>query len=298
MRQMSRARSIRLVATFDLLESLRSRKAIVAVLLYLAGALAGSAMFIQVLHAIQERLREQFGDGVDMSKLMESPGMARVARELSGDPKVAEAIMNIPPLALFYGLMAMNFVPLLVLLTSSDAISGDVFSGSVRYSLFRVDRLSWAVGKLIGQTSLMVVGVLVGAAGCWLTGAIWLEGMAHGDTAWWLFRVAGRTSVYGFAYLGVAMCASQLTRTNARARGLALLLMFLCSLAGGLLRTHFVNKSAPGFFNALSKLFPNSHSLYLWHPELFEQGTAILALLAIGLGFFALGFWRFARRDA
>jgi ABC-type transport system involved in multi-copper enzyme maturation permease subunit len=295
---MSRARSIRLVATFDLLESLRSRKAVVLVLLYLAGALAGSAMFIQVLHAIQRRLREQFGDSVDMKMLMESPGMARIARELSGDPQVAEAIVNIPPLALFYGMMAINFVPLLVLLTSSDAISGDVFSGSVRYSLFRVDRLSWAVGKLIGQTCLMAVGVVVGAAGSWLAGAIWLDGMQFGPTAWWMLRLAGRTCVYGFAYLGMAMCASQLTRTNSRARGLALLMMFVASLAGGLLRAETINAKAPGLFTALSKLFPNSHSLNLWHPGVAEQSTAILGLSAIGIGFFALGFWRFARRDA
>ena len=45
------------------------------------------------------------------------------------------------------------------LFTSADTIAGDVQSGAVRFSLFRVDRLSWAAGKLVGQTCLMAMGV-------------------------------------------------------------------------------------------------------------------------------------------
>ncbi|MBW2522794.1 MAG: ABC transporter permease subunit [Deltaproteobacteria bacterium] len=295
---MIRARSARLVATFDLLESLRSRKAIALLLLYLAGALGGSALFIRLLHAIQDRLRDQYGEAATVEALMESPAMARMATELAGDAETAAAIVAIPPLALFYGWLATNFVPLLVLFTSSDAISGDLASGSVRYSLFRVDRASWVVGKLIGQTSLMALGVVVGALGCWLMGVIWLDDMPVGASAWWLLRIGGRSIIYGFAYLGVALCASQLTRTNARARALALLMMFCCSLGGGLLQLEPVEKLAPSVMGALQKLFPNGHSLALWHPGWFERGTAFAALIAIGLAYFALGFWRFSRRDA
>lgn len=295
---MRRTRAVRLVATFDLLESLRSRKAVVLLLLYLAGALGGSALFIRLLHAIQERLREQFGEAGTMEALMESPAMARAVGELAGDPDTAAAIVAIPPLALFYAWLALNFVPLLVLFTSSDAISGELATGSVRYSLFRVDRASWAVGKLLGQTCLMALGVLIGALGCWVLGAIWLDGMPLGKTAWWLLRMAARSIVYGFSYLGVAMCASLLTRTNARARGLALLMMFLCSLVGGIFQAQPVVKSSPELFGALQKIFPNGHSLALWHPGLFERGTAMVALVAIGLAYFALGYWRFTKRDA
>ena len=48
----------------------------------------------------------------------------------------------------------------------------------------------------------------------------------------------------------------------------------------------------------VSVLFPNGHSLALWHPDIVVRGTAMAALVAIGLAFFALGFWRFVRRDA
>lgn len=295
---MNHAQSIRLVASFDLLESLRSRKAIVLLLLYLMGSLGASGIFIRLLIALRERLEEEVGRAVDMKQLMESPGMARVVGGLTGDQDVANAIVTIPPMALFYGWVAMNFVPLLVLFTSSDAISGDLSSGAARYSLFRTDRVSWALGKLVGQTALMAVGVLVGAVACWCTGLIWLDKMPVGDTAYWLLRISGRAIVYSFPYLGMAMCASQLTRTRARAGALALLIMFMAAVGGTLVQVKPIVEQAPTLFEALAKLFPSGHHLSLWHPHLSRSLPAMLGLVAIGLAFFALGFWRFSRRDA
>lgn len=295
---MNHAQSIRLVASFDLLESLRSRKAIVLLLLYLMGSLGASGIFIRLLIALRERLEEEVGQAVDMKQLMESPGMARVVGGLTGDLDVANAIVTIPPMALFYGWVAMNFVPLLVLFTSSDAISGDLSSGAVRYSLFRTDRVSWALGKLVGQTALMAVGVLVGALACWCTGLIWLDKMPVADTAYWLLRISGRAIVYSFPYLGMAMCASQLTRTRARAGALALVIMFIAAAGGSIVQVEPLVEQAPALFQVLAKLFPSGHHLSLWHPHLSRSLPAMLGLFAIGLAFFALGFWRFARRDA
>jgi ABC-type transport system involved in multi-copper enzyme maturation permease subunit len=295
---MPRASSIRLVAVFDLLESLRSRKAVVLLALYMLGSLGASAIFIRTMETIRERLEDDLGQRVGMQQLMESPGMARVAGALAGDPDVARAVVAIPPMALFYGWLAMNFVPLLVLFTSADAIAGDLQSGAVRFSLFRTDRISWATGKLIGQTSLMAVGVVAGAIACWALGVLWLDGMSAASTAYWLLRISGRTIVYSFAYLGMVMCASQLARTPIRAGGLALLFMFSCSIGGGLLKAEPIAARAPRLFGALSKLFPNGHYLGLWHPGLLASGAAMLGVVSIGLAFFALGFWRFSKRDA
>jgi len=294
----SRLRAIWLVASFDVVESLRSRKAVVLLLLYALGSFGGSAVFIRILGAIRERLEEEVGRAVDMKELMKSPGMARVAGALTGDVDVAGAIVAIPPMALFYGWLAMNFVPLLVLFTSVDAVSGDLSSGAVRYSLFRTERLSWALGKLLGQTCLMAVGVLSGALASWLTGVIWFDGMAVADTAFWLLRISGRSIVYSFAYLGMVLGASQIARTTARAGGLALVVMFLASVGGSIVQAEPIAERAPELMNALSKLFPNGHHLWLWHPGVVQSVSAMVGLVLIGLAYFGLGFWRFSRRDA
>jgi ABC-type transport system involved in multi-copper enzyme maturation permease subunit len=286
------------VAGFDLVESLRSRKALVLLALYALGSLGGSAIFVRILVAIRERLEDDLGQRVPMQKLLESPGFARVAGALAGDPEVAKAIASVPPMALFYGWLAMNFVPLLVLFTSADAISGDLASGSARFSLFRTDRFSWATGKLLGQAAMMAVGVLVGAAECWALGLVMLDGMPSVDTAVWLLRISGRSIAYGFAYLGMVLCASQLTRTPIRSGGLALVIMFCASIGGGILRAEPVHARSPALFGALAKLVPNGHYLMLWHPGTVESLTAFAAVVAIGLAFFALGFWRFSTRDA
>lgn len=297
-RRIPRAESIRLVAGFDLLESLRSRKAIMLLALYLLGSLGASGIFIRVVGAVRARLEADVGQKVDIKQIMSSPGMTHVVQSLSGSKEVAKAIVAIPPMAIFYGWLAIHFVPLLVLFTSADAISGDVSSGAVRFSLFRTDRISWAVGKLIGQTCLMAVGVLIGALGCWVMGLIWFDQMAVADTFYWLLRISGRAIVYSFAYLGMVMCASQMARTNARAGGLALLIMFFCWLSGTILLAEPIQKRAPTLTAVLSRLFPAGHHLALWHPSLVHSGGAMLALVAIGLAFFALGFWRFNTRDA
>jgi ABC-type transport system involved in multi-copper enzyme maturation permease subunit len=295
---MPRLHSIRLVAAFDLRESLSSRKAIVLIALYTLGSLGGSLLFVRALTAIRERLEEELGQQVALADVMAGEGMARIAGALAGDAEVARAIVAIPPMALFYGWLAMTFVPLLVLFTSADAVAGDVASGAVRFSLFRTDRVSWAAGKLIGQTCLLAVGVLAGALACWLVGLVGLDGMPPLDTALWLLRISGRTIVYGFAYLGIVLCASQLATTPIRAGGLALGLMFVAWFGGNLLQAEPIAARAPALFEALSKLFPNGHHLELWHPGLLESAGAIVGLVVIGLAYSALGFLRFSRRDA
>jgi hypothetical protein len=104
--------------------------------------------------------------------------------------------------------------------------------------------------------------------------------------------------VYSFAYLGMVMCASELTRTGIRAAALGLAIMFFNSLMGGIVQAGFIAEQAPQFFYAVSKLFPNGHYLELWHPRWWQSGTAMLGLIVIGLGYFGLGYLRFARRDA
>lgn len=299
---MTNVRNVGLVAGFDLYESLRSRKAIALILLYVVIAVGGTAIFASIVNKIFEQLSENLGQelGPEMiDKLLDSKPVLELVTKLAGnDEALARELLTIPPLALFYGWLTTTFMPLVVVLSSADAVSSEVVSGSARFALFRVDRLGWALGKLLGQTLLMVVGIAVGALACYGIGVLALDHIAAGKTAWWLARMSFRGTFYGFAYLGIAMCASQLVRSNAAARALAIGLAFIASVLGAVFSAPALRAKAPAVIDAIHQLFPNAHSIALYRPELAGRLLGTGALVAIGLAWFSLGYWRFQGRDA
>lgn len=299
---MTNVRTVGLVAGFDLYESLRSRKAIALILLYVVIAVGGTAIFASLVNKIFEQISDNLGQqlGPEMiDKLLESKPVLELVTKLAGnDEALARELLTIPPLALFYGWLITTFMPLVVVLSSADAVSGEVVSGSARFALFRVDRLGWALGKLLGQTLLMVVGIAVGALACYGIGVLALDHIAPGKTAYWLVRMSFRGSFYGFAYLGIAMCASQLVRSNAAARALAIGLAFFASVLGAVFSAPGLRAKAPAVIDAIHQLFPNAHSIALYRPELAGRMLGTVALVAIGLAWFSLGYWRFQGRDA
>lgn len=298
-----RLHTIWLVATFDFFESLRSKKALGLVAMYLAGSLAATGIFINVLRAIEKVAAEQLrvaqtsGAGAMTSEVLRSEQFLQVLDELVGEPELARSLVSMPPLALFYAWVALTFIPLLVTLTSGDSISWEVSNGSVRFALFRTARLPWAIGKLLGQAMLMTAGIVAGGIGSYVLASFYMNEFPYVATAWWLVRFSGRAWVYGFAYLGLAMAASQLTRSVNWSRALAVMLLFGFAVAGNLLETGWLERKAPTIVPTLAMLFPQGHDLDLWRPALADRLPGFAMLLALGCGYFAIGYARFARRD-
>jgi hypothetical protein len=98
-----------IVAAFDLGESLRSRRVIIFLFLYVAGAVASTIVFTEVLQTIEEQLAEQLlvartdTPGSLTQAIMESPELHRVLAGLIRDRELASALVRIPPIALLYG---------------------------------------------------------------------------------------------------------------------------------------------------------------------------------------------------
>jgi ABC-type transport system involved in multi-copper enzyme maturation permease subunit len=300
---LERLRRIGLVAGFDFLESLRSRKAAGLLVLYLAGAIGSTGLFIYILHSIESALATNLGvsptasTGTMTTALLKSEEFRKIVDNLVGDRDLGRALVSLPPLALFYSWLSMTFVPILVTLASGDAISYEVSTGSVRYALFRSDRFSWSMGKLLGETALMSFGLLAGALGVWVMGAIFMAGFEWIASAEWLLRFSVRVWFFGFAYLGLAMGASQLTRSVNGSRALALVLLFGAVLLGHLADIPWIAKHFPILSGSFCELFPNAHSLDLWRPALVDRLPALVMLLALGVAYYAAGYARFARRD-
>lgn len=296
--------SIARIAAFDFGESIRSRKALALLGLYLAGSLAATGVFIRVLQSIENTAAETLQvaaterPGAMTEEVLRNERLLSILIDLVGDESLARAVVELPPMALFYGWLAFTFIPLLVTLTSCDAIASEVATGSCRFALFRVDRHSWAAGKLLGQAALMIVGILSGALGAWTLAFFFMNDADPAGTLVWLLRFSGRAAVYGFAYLGMTLGLSQVTQSVNFARGLGLLGLFFLGLGGNILESDWSTTKLLGTNLTIVQLFPQGHDLDLWRPAFTERLPGVTMLLALGLLYFVVGHLVFARRDA
>jgi ABC-type transport system involved in multi-copper enzyme maturation permease subunit len=297
-------RSILLVTWFDLRESLRSRQAVALLIIYLLGSMAATGLFVALLSEIENALADSLSvsqtdrPGAMTEVLMESEEMLEIASGLIGDRELAEELVSIPPIALFYGWLSLTFVPLLVAFTSADTVSSELSSGSARFVLFRIDRLHWTLGKLGGQTLLMIVGILSGAMGVWIIGFAALASFQPAATALWLLKLSMQASIYGFTFLGLTLGISQVNRSSHSSRALALLLLIALGIGGILTGSETLQQHAPVLLSSIHPLFPNAHRIDLWRPDLLSRLPSILMLLAMSATYFGAGHMVMSRRDA
>ena len=297
-------RDILVVAWFDLAESLRSRKVLVFLVLYVGSAVAATMMFTEVLREVERELAEQLlvartdTPGSLTQALMESPELHGVLTRMVGDASLATELLSRPPIALLYHQVALALAPIFVVLTSSDAISAEVASGSARFAVSRVPRSEWALGKLAGQALLLLVGLALGALGAWVTGWIRLASIEPLTTLAWLGRYCITAFIYAFAYLGLALGISQVTRSVPWSRALALLGLVALFAGWSWLEYTSLRDSLPVLLETAQQLFVAEHRLDLWRTGFDRVGPAAVMIVALGSTFFILGHARFVRRDA
>ncbi len=297
-------RAVLHVALFDLRESLRSRKVIALLILYALGAGAAARVFAVVLERLEELAAQALnvssgGAPGEMTRdLLQTEAVLPLITDLVGDAALAEQLVGLPPLALFYGWLALSCVPALAVFTSCDAIAGELATGSSRFVLLRIDRASWALGKLAGQTVLLMLGVTAGGLSALGVGMASLGGVEPLETVGWMVILGGRAALYGFTWLGLALGISQLTRSVPLSRVMGLLALLVVGLAGGLAETEQVLEYAPVLIGTAGVLLPGTHDLTLWQPTLAARAPALVMLPALGLTYFFLGHAWFRRRDA
>lgn len=287
-----------IVARYEWLDALRSRLVLLWGLLYGGGALLGSRIFLGLLQAAERGAREALAQqlGKDPSELPESLIRERVIpwlMQFVEDPQLRSELARIDPLSLFYGFATLHSVPLLVLVLSSGSIVGDVSGGAARYVLFRCDRLSWVLGKLLGQAALLAAGLLVAAG----ASALMAWSMSYPVTMSslsWLARMAFRSWVYGGAYLGLFGALSMVAQTPLRVRVGALSLWFTMTIGHWLLTTE---DSLLQEVSALAWFIPVHHRAALWSGDWSTHGLAVGSLMAISALATWVGYHGFRRRD-
>jgi ABC-type transport system involved in multi-copper enzyme maturation permease subunit len=294
--------AIVIVARNELADGLRSRRALVLLVLYLAGAMAGTALFIHALQSVETELVNTLGltpskaPGGVTATLWKSDAFKRILTGLVGDRELAESLLGIPPLALFYGWLAMTFTPLLVILMSSMRIAEEVWGGAVRYVLFRAPRLHWVIGKFAGQALQIVAALLLSALGAWLVGWFRMNAFEPGPTAVAMLGFACKAWIYALAFLGLATAVSQVCGAPNLAAATGLIALTVLSVVGALAR-HYAGAGWRRLWDVVAVLTPGGHHGDLAWGDLAHAGPAAVYLLALAAGLVLLGYARFARRD-
>lgn len=300
-----RLRDVGLIARFELLESVRTRRVLVLVLLFLLGggfSAWGFASFLgnaeaAAAHALNAPSTNR--PGASLSALEHTSIYRDLVKSLVDDPQAAAALAAIPPIVLVFAWLTMTFAPALVLLTSSDAVSAEIETRSLRYTLLRTGRVEYAAGKLAGQLALLAAVLLLSGITFLTVSAISLSGLSLGDSALAMLRLWPWIFADTLPYVGLALGASMLASSGRGGWALSIGGVVLLSLAHVAAQWPTLRHGgiAPALLDLLDYTTPFPRRYGLIAPV----GPTFFHALAVTLGTFAaytgLGLWRFRRRD-
>lgn len=283
------ARDAGLVAVFDLRESLRTRRALVLVLLYLLIAGAASGIYVRIVREITQRMDTlDVQGGMASASAMQDEGYHMMLLFFAGgDGVLADHLATYPAMVLIFAWTSLAFLPWFIALTSYDQIAGDLHQRTIRYAALRTTRGAYVTGKLLGQAALVAGVAGLGMLPVVIIGALYLPNFAAIATITALLSTWPITVVSALAFLGVVSLASQLCRSPGAARAAAL----------GLLLLVWILSLQSGVWAWLGVLSP-----WYWKPGLFQPGlldrlVAVLGCLGLCAAYTGLGFLRFRRRD-
>lgn len=291
-----------LVTANELADAIRSRRAIVLLVLYLFGSVGACAVFVRTLNRIEDALVETIGltptsePGSVTRTLWKSEPFQRIMKRLVGSRELANELLDIPPLGLWYGWLAFTFGPLLIVLMSSPRIAEEVGSASVRFVLFRCSRAAWCAGKFAGQALLLLAALLAGAVGAWGVGFAKMAYFDPVSSAYWMFIFSIKAWVYGIPFLGLALGVSQWTRSPVIATGCSFVGMVGVATLAGVSR-HWRGEGWRRVLDITYLITPGGHKRGLWYPDAVHLAPSVTMLIVLGIVYFMIGYARFARKD-
>ena len=296
------ARQTWLVTCNELSDALRSRRAAVVLLLYLAA----SVLFMySVLGLLQNVENEVAGvlqiptssqAGAVTEALWKSDRFRQGVEHATGNSGIVVDLMSTSPVVLIYAMLVFLFTPMLVMLVASGRVADELASGSARYVLVRTSRLSWSVGKYLGQAALMAVALLLSGVGAWCVARLRMMGANGLEIALGMVLWSLRAWVYSLGFLGLALGVSHLTRSGARATILALLALIAMTILAAV-ADHRVGAGWRQLWYLAIVLTPQGHRFDLWRSSAAHLVPAVLYMVALGAGYLLAGYAIFRRRD-
>ena len=291
------------VAAMEWSVAVRSRRALVMMLLFTAVAVGVMYVTISSFVAIEQQLVESLGlpesetPGAALMTLWKSKPFVRFMEHVSQGSLMFADIRGRHPLLLVYAFFMFWVAPLLTLLVSASRVAEDVRSGAARYWLVRVSRTEWSLGKFFGEALMLALAMGVGALAAWVVMLCRLSvsdglSMLPGILDWTV-----RAWVYAFAWLGLFLGLSHIVKSGGKATALGILALLGAVAWELMLKNLAENVTGFGWAGHLDALVPDSAWTLLWRrsPAVVLQGVVHLAALAFL--YLSLGAAVFRRRD-
>lgn len=213
--------------------------------------------------------------------------------------------------------ITMAVLPLFIIVATARSMVGDREAGNLEYMLaFPVGLGTWFWGRFVARLVLILLPVLVAL------GMAAVYGAMKGHEIPWrhVGLYSGLTAALATCFLGLGFLLSAISRSTEVALGASLLIWLLLValldllLLSVLIQAQFVPKFVIGIALANPLQSFRTASMILFDPQLILLGPASYVILdnfgvtgyvvwalgyptALGLGFAALGFWRFAKSD-
>jgi len=291
------------VACYEWFDALRSRRALVVLLLYMTAAVCNMYWSINLLHKLENelvtvlQLPPSEHAGVVSTTLWKSKPFQRMMKEVTQNDLVLKDITGKHPVELIYAWFAFFYTPLLVVLVAGNRIAEDLGSGAVRYMIFRISRSSWTIGKFIGQVLMIGFALVLSSVGAYAVAKYRLAGSGTPDLFLNMLEWSVRAWVFSFPYLGLAMGLSHLTKSGSKATVMGIFAIAICFVVSILLR-HFTGDSGwRAYVPYLSLLVPEYHKMYMWRNALAPLVTGTVYLMTLGFCYLLAGYAVFRRRD-
>ncbi|MCX7819212.1 MAG: ABC transporter permease subunit [Kiritimatiellae bacterium] len=295
-------RALAVVTGYEFLEALRSRRALMVLILYVAMGVLTTNSSINVLQKVEEELSGALQldapavAGSVSASIWKSDRFRRMVARAVGEDSLVNDLIGTPPIVLIYGGLAFFYTPLLVVLIASTRVSEELGSGSARYPLQRTSRLAWSLGKWLGQSVLVGLALLAGGLGAWLVATVRMAATEGVAVIVGMTLTAMRTWVYSLVYVGLATAVSHCLRSAGRATAVAM----LGALALSVLSWMCDRWAGPGgreLWHLVRWLTPQHQRLNLWRLDPAYWMVAVVHLVALSLAYFSAGYAMFRRRD-
>jgi ABC-type transport system involved in multi-copper enzyme maturation permease subunit len=291
-----------IVGRYELADAVRSRRALVVLILFLAAGILICNGVVSFIFKAEAQISETLGlpastsAGVVTDALWEYKGFKRLMIELVGDRAVALELLAVPPMVMIFSWLTFTLAPILVMITSSTRISEELGCGSIRFVALRTSRAAWVLGIFMGQALLLILALLLSAIGAWCVFRFRLadiDSMAMGRG---MIVYAWKVWVYSLSFIGLALGISQTTHSANKAMSFGCLAWFGFWVLYGIASFRLDNGGTKAW-QLVEILTPMGHCLDMWRSDFAHQVQATFFLASLGLVYLFSGYFWFARKD-